>query len=93
MTFRKGGAKKRRDANESGIVKALEAVGCRVFRVSGRGLPDLLIYRRGRCYAVEVKTAKGLITPAQDRAPWPIVRTPDEALLAVGAIQDADVRA
>jgi Holliday junction resolvase len=81
--FRRGGAGKRRDQNEPAIVEALRQVGCRVWRVSGDGLPDLIAWRAGRCYALEVKTQAGARTEAQRDAPWPIVRTVDDALSAV----------
>ena len=85
VPFRTGGAKKRRDANEPPICDALEAVGARVYQVSGRGLPDLLTFFRGRCYAMEVKTATGKRTPAQADIPWPVVRSVDDALRVIGA--------
>lgn len=73
----------RRDANEKGIVEALEAVGARVWRISGKGLPDLLVRYRGRYEAAEVKTAKGKETVHQGA--FPIWRTVDEALQGIGA--------
>ena len=88
MPFRTGGAGKRRDANEQAIVEALEAVGARVYRVSGRGLPDLLCERQGRFYALEVKGTKGRPTEAQRDIPWPIVRSISDALAVVGVSQD-----
>lgn len=84
MTFYRGGAKKRRDANEKAIVEALEALGAQVWRISGFGLPDLLCARQGRFYALEIKTAKGAKTKAQADIPWPIVRSVAEALEALG---------
>ncbi len=44
-----------RDANEPEIVDALERVGATVARLSGKGLPDLLVGFRGVNYAIEVK--------------------------------------
>ncbi len=82
----------RRDKNEAEIIAALEAAGCSVTRLSGRGVPDLLI---GRGYTswwlAEVKTAKGCYTPDQMawlvtwKGPRPLcLRTVDEALKLVG---------
>lgn len=92
MSFRKGGAGKKRDANEKGIVKALEAVGAQVFRIGGRGLPDLLVYRGRRFYALEVKSAIGRLTPAQMHAPWLIVQSESDALRAIGVVVAAPPR-
>lgn len=82
--FRRGGAKKRRDANEPQIVQALRAVGCETWQLSGTGLPDLLVRRAGMFYAMEVKTAKGGMTEAQAAIPWPVVRSVEDALTVVG---------
>ena len=81
--FRRGGAGKRRDANEAAIVETLQAYGCRVWRIGGSGLPDLLVWYRGRAHALEVKTATGRKTDAQADVPWPIVRSVDEAVAVV----------
>jgi hypothetical protein len=77
----------RRDANEPEIVQALEAVGADVYRLSGRGLPDLLVRFRGVLYAGEVKTAKGRLRASQGA--FPVWRTVDDALTAIGVLQDA----
>jgi hypothetical protein len=77
----------RRDANEPAIVEALEAVGADVWRLSGRGLPDLLVRFRGVLYAGEVKTAKGRLRASQGA--FPVWRTVDDALTAIGVLQDA----
>jgi hypothetical protein len=79
-------------------VKALRKVGCKVSDTSGvgRGFPDLVvratkgdIWRTPRILLMEVKTAKGKLTPDQEQfiADWPevvVVRSVDEALAAVG---------
>ncbi|HMJ81944.1 MAG TPA: hypothetical protein VK504_02185 [Vicinamibacterales bacterium] len=78
------GQSRRRDANEGEIVAALERVGARVTRISGTGAPDLLVRRAGQLFAFEVKTAKGLRTAAQLETEWPIVRSVEEALAAIG---------
>jgi hypothetical protein len=42
----------KRDANEPEVIQTLEACGWNVRRISGAGLPDLLLWRgRGRRYA------------------------------------------
>lgn len=83
MSFRRGGAKKRRDAAEPAIIEALKAHGASVFQISGRGLPDLLIRYRGRCFACEVKSAGGKRTEAQEDTQFPVVRTPQDAIALV----------
>ncbi len=83
MSFYRGGAGKRRDANEGEIIEALEAVGAQVWQISGRALPDLLVWRQGRPIVMEVKTAKGKQKPSQVGTPWPIVRSAQEAVALV----------
>lgn len=88
----------KRDANEPAIVQALEAAGAKVWRLS---LPlDLLVGVHGRFYVLEVKL-EGERTPRKDRAtqtetiaecqrkglPVYVVRTPEEALQAIGAVR------
>lgn len=77
----------RRDGNEKAIVEALEAQGFVVDRISGKGLPDLLVSKAGRQWLVEVKMPKGVFKPAQIewrqrfRGPAPItLRSVDDAL-------------
>lgn len=83
--FRRGGGRKRRDANEPQIIAALRSIGCQVWQVSGAGLPDLLVLCRGQYHALEVKTTTGKLTKvqAQQANPWPIVRSVDEAMREV----------
>jgi len=83
----------RRDDNEEPIVLALQSVGCSVWRLSAKGIPDLLVGRARQTFLFEVKGPKGVLTPAQVkfRRLWkgtpPItVRSITEALVAVGAI-------
>lgn len=79
------GQSRRRDANEPGIVQALQQVGRRVIRHSGPGEPDLFVERvDGLWVALEVKSAKGRRTKAQATSQYPIIRTREEALAAVG---------
>jgi hypothetical protein len=83
VTFRRGGAKKRRDANEPVILHALEAMGVQTWQLSGRAVPDVLCWFRGRPYVFEVKTATGKLQPSQVGTPWPVVRTVAEAAAVV----------
>lgn len=89
--MRRVGQARKRDANEMPIRKALEACGHAVTPVSGKGAPDLLVRVKGRsdglCHGLEIKSAKGKQTEAQEVTDWPIVRTPEEALLIIGAIR------
>lgn len=86
------------DANQREIVAALRAVGARVqhLHAVGRGCPDILVAFRGRLFALEIKAAGGTLTP--DEAAWwrewlpvareaiAVVRSPDDALRAIGAM-------
>ena len=72
-------------------MKALIKAGCTVQVLdNGDGVPDLLVGRAGRCYLLEVKTAKGKLNPTQvDWHDWwvghkSVVRSIDDALTAVG---------
>lgn len=49
----------RRDANEPGIVQALERCGALVCRINQRGLPDLLVGFRRQWFLLEVKLPLG----------------------------------
>ncbi len=80
-----GGGKKKRDTSEGPIIEALKAVGCKVWQLNGSGIPDLLVKRGGKLFALECKTNKGKLRDSQSDE-FPIVRTPDEALIAVGAV-------
>ncbi len=85
--MRRVGQTRKRDANEKPIREALEAAGATVTPISGKGAPDILVRFRGKVYAFEVKSEKGERTDAQEDSQWPIVRTEDEALREIGAIQ------
>ncbi len=78
------GQARRRDLNEPDIVEALQAAGAQVTRISGEGAPDLLVRFRGLVWAFEVKSNIGRQTKAQSKTDWPIVRTIDEAMQAIG---------
>lgn len=81
------------DSTHKPIVAALRAIGATVVRISSQepGCPDLLVGLRGRTFLVEVKGPK---TPVDDKqlawhrswrgAAIHIVRTPEEALAALG---------
>ncbi len=84
MGYRRRAGGGKRDEAEHAIVTALQAAGVRVWRLGGTSNPDLLLLFRGRYTPVEVKTGKGKRTANQIEAPWPIVRTVAEAMLAVG---------
>ena len=87
---------KKRDATEPPIVEALEGVGAWVWRID---LPlDLLVAYRGRLLLLEVKSntrqrkdlARQTETIARcqrDGLPVYVVRTPEDALQAIGAIR------
>ncbi len=89
MSLKRWNAK--RDANEAAIVKALKQVGASVARISEPGMPDLIVWYRGRITLLEIKTRLGRATFAQgtrSEEGWPVVtvRTEDAALRAVGAM-------
>jgi len=83
------------DSNQVAIVEALRAVGASVLILSrvGQGCADLCAGFRGRNFFLEVKTDKGKLTPAEKEfqdswnGNYAIVRTADEALKAIGAIE------
>lgn len=82
----------RRDACEPEIVKALEAVGAKVTRVSQKGVPDLLVSYRNIWFMLECKGKNGKLTEDQETfiefhgdCPVHVVRNVDEALIAIGA--------
>ena len=81
----------KRDSNEREIIDALEAAQCLVTQLSGKGLPDLLVYRAGKFYLLEVKNDewRGKLTPEQIAFiargyPVSVVVDKYEALCAVG---------
>ncbi len=83
------------DQNHPEIVAALRDCGCEVLSLAkiGKGCPDLLVYRTGRMYLLEVKhgkaktnkdTAEAQKTFAQ-RWPVTVVRSIEDAIEAVQA--------
>ena len=85
----------KRDANEKAIVDALRDVGATVERLSGKGVPDLLVGFRGRTVLLEVKRQKrGRLTRDQRDWCWKwngeapvVVRNENEALAEVCALR------
>lgn len=85
----------RTDQSQPGIVAALRGVGAKVQSLHrvGSGCPDLLVSFRGRWHVMECKTGKGKLKIDQQdwidtfTAPVDVVRTPDEALRAIGAMK------
>lgn len=89
--MRRVGQVRKRDGNEPAIVKALEAIGARVQRVSAKGFCDLVVYYGGVVLLLEVKNPKGRnkdtaaqVEHRQDGWPVVIVRNEDDALRACG---------
>lgn len=84
---------RRRDLNEPQIIEALEAAGCDVLQSDDF---DLVVGYRGGNFLIECKRPKrateSRITPIQKRlrgqwrGQYAIVTTPEEALIAVGAV-------
>lgn len=78
----------RRDSSEPGILAALSKVGARYMLLN---VFDVLVLFRGGLFLLECKTGKGRTTLSQDKLialGWPLqlVRTPDDALKAIGAL-------
>lgn len=79
----------RRDNNEAQIVAALQKAGCDV-EYSEKRQWDLIVGRAGQTFLLEVKGKKGELRDSQIefqqnwRGHYAVVRTPAEALGAVG---------
>ncbi len=89
MSFRRGGAGKRRDTIEPAVIQALRAAGCEVYQINGRALPDVLCRFRGRWVPLGIKSGdRARLTAAErDTSPsWVLVRSVAEALAAVGVV-------
>lgn len=87
----------RKDKNHAQIVDALKAFGATVADTSalGGGIPDLLVGYKGVNVWIEVKDGQGSLTDDQVEfsARWrgasvKVCRTVDDALRAVGVLQD-----
>lgn len=84
------------DANQPEIVRALEDIGADVLSLAdmGKGVPDLLVHWRGTHYLMEVKGAKGRLTPAEIafierwRGQVHIVRSIEDAFDVIGVQHD-----
>jgi len=82
------------DANQAEIVAALRQAGAVVTVLSrvGQGCADLAVGKHGKFWWMEIKTAKGKLTPMEKEFMelwtdnYVIVRTPEEALAAIGAV-------
>lgn len=83
------------DANQPAIVSALREVGVSVQSLAtiGKGCPDIIAAKGERIWLMEIKGAKGKLTP--DQVQWihswrgvvHIVRGVDDALNLVGVSQ------
>ena len=89
----------RRDASEAAIIKALVAAGATVEPIpTGRGFPDLVVGFHGDNFLLEVKIKTGTLNAKQIdwHKTWAgsacVVRTPCEALRAIGADLDTVCR-
>jgi hypothetical protein len=85
----------KRDASEPAIIEALRDVGASVVQLSGKDMPDLLVGFQDTTILIEVKTGKGKLRQGQSTFAdtWRggtigVARTPDEALILIGAIAD-----
>jgi hypothetical protein len=79
----------KRDENEPDIIKVLRAHGCVVWQLSGDGITDLLVLRKGKKWLADVKMPGKPTTEAQEKK-WEeaatkarvavfILRTPEDA--------------
>lgn len=84
MGYRKRAGGGKRDAAEAEIIAALEAAGAQCWRLSGTGNPDVLVRHHGIYLVAEIKTGKGVVTRNQVAIPWPIWRSPQDGLRAIG---------
>ena len=87
MSIKRFNAK--RDATEPEILRALVRAGAFYLRLD---TVDLLVLFRGDLFLLDCKTARGRATKTQEALitlGWPLhyVRTPIEALKAIGAVQ------
>jgi hypothetical protein len=87
----------RSDDNTKAIVEALRKRGAIVLYLKAvsrtKGVPDLIVGIFGTWFMLEIKNAKGVLSPEQEKwhksaasvgGPIATVRTADEALVAVG---------
>lgn len=83
----------RRDQNEAQILKTLRRFVLHVYEVRTArpaGCPDLFVWSRGTWHGLECKSEKGRLSVEQQRlvdlGAVVVVRTPLEALAAIGVI-------
>jgi Holliday junction resolvase len=84
------------DNNQAQMVKLLRNIGASVAITSsiGNGFPDLVIGYKGKNYLVEVKSAKGKLTPdqlvfaAQWRGDFAVVRDLEDLALVLDLAPD-----
>lgn len=82
------------DNNHREIVDGLRGIGCGVLDMAklGKGVPDILVLFRDRCWLMEIKDQGGSLTDSEQRwhRAWPgevhVIWSLDEALKVVGAI-------
>ncbi len=84
----------RSDSNQQEIMDALRAAGASVRSIhrEGKGVPDLLVGHNRQNFIMEIKSAKGQLTPSERKfiANWngwvDIVRSIEDALKAIGRL-------
>lgn len=87
----------KRDGNERSIIDALEAAGCTVEQVEKKPY-DLIVGNAGQNTLMECKTKRGKLRESQIifRQQWEgryfVVRSPQEALAAMGLLSDKELR-
>lgn len=82
------------DANQAEIVEALRQAGASVqlLHMVGQGCPDLAVGFRGANFMLEIKQDRGKLTAeeyvwlSEWRGQAKVVRSPEEALRAIGAL-------
>ena len=83
------------DTTQAAMVEAMEQVGAGVTSLTsvGGGVSDLLVSFRATWFVIEAKTPGGKLRPKQwvwigkQRAPVHICETPEDALIAIGALE------
>ncbi len=84
----------KRDANEGLIVEFLQKSGCSVDRLSGTGIPDLIVGFHGHNILMEVKMPGKKLRPAQeDWHSWwlgqkAVVQTVEDASMVLDRFKD-----
>ena len=90
----------KRDDVEAAVVERLQHHGCTVTRLSGTGVPDLLVVtRRGLLRVAEVKGPKAKLTYAQEcyhrewrGPPIAILTSPEDATAWIRSLKKAEDR-